>query len=56
MIRFEGMRARGAAIATDPSPVYRAGLRTAGQVAVDQRLAAMGPAGTDIIDRYRQRC
>ena len=49
------MRARGVTIVTELTPEYQAALRAAGQVAVDDWLAKMGPAGKDILDRYRQR-
>jgi TRAP-type C4-dicarboxylate transport system substrate-binding protein len=52
---YERMRGKGIAIVTDLSPEYQAALRAAGQVAVDNWLAAMGPTGKDVLDRYRQR-
>jgi TRAP-type C4-dicarboxylate transport system substrate-binding protein len=52
---YERMRGKGIAIVTDLSPEYQAALRAAGQVAIDNWLAVMGPAGKDILDRYRQR-
>ena len=52
---YERMREKGIAIVTDLSPEYQAALRAAGQVAVDDWLAVMGPTGKDILDRYRQR-
>jgi len=52
---YARMRARGITIVTELSPEYERGLRAAGQVAVDEWLARMGPPGKDILDRYRAR-
>jgi TRAP-type C4-dicarboxylate transport system substrate-binding protein len=52
---YARMRARGTTIVTELSPEYERGLRAGGQVAVDEWLARMGPAGKDILDRYRAR-
>jgi TRAP-type C4-dicarboxylate transport system substrate-binding protein len=52
---YERMRGKGIAIVTDLSPEYQAALRAAGQVAVDDWLAVMGPTSKDILDRYRPR-
>jgi TRAP-type C4-dicarboxylate transport system substrate-binding protein len=52
---YERMRGKGIVIVTDLSPEYQAALRAAGQLAVDNWLAAMGPTGKDILDRYRPK-
>ena len=50
---YARMRARGMTIVSELSPEYERGLRAAGQVAVDEWLARMGPLGKYILDRYR---
>ena len=52
---YTQMRAAGVAITTELSPEYRQALRTAGQVAVDDWMQKMGPAGAEILDAYRKR-
>ena len=52
---YAQMRAAGVGISTDLSPEYRRALREAGQVAVDDWLQKTGPAGAQIIERYRKR-
>ena len=52
---YAQMRAAGVGISTDLSAEYRRALREAGQVAVDDWLQKTGPAGAQIIERYRKR-
>ena len=52
---YARMRAGGVTIATDLSPELRETLRAAGQVAIDDWLKKMGPAGAAILDAYRKR-
>jgi TRAP-type C4-dicarboxylate transport system substrate-binding protein len=52
---YAQMRAAGVALTTELSPEYRQALRAAGQVAVDDWLRQMGPAGAQILDAYRAR-
>jgi len=52
---YARMRAAGVTLTTELSTDYRRALRTAGQVAVDDWLRQMGPAGARILDAYRAR-
>jgi len=52
---YARMRAAGVTLTTELSSDYRRTLRAAGQVAVDDWLRQMGPAGARILDAYRAR-
>jgi len=52
---YERMRAAGITITTELAPEYRQALRAAGQVAIDDWLQKMGPAGAQILDTFRAR-
>jgi len=52
---YARMRAAGVTLTTELSSDYRRALRAAGQVAVDDWLRQMGPAGARILDAYRAR-
>jgi TRAP-type C4-dicarboxylate transport system substrate-binding protein len=52
---YAQMRAAGITLTTELSSDYRRALRAAGQVAVDDWLRQMGPAGAQILDAYRAR-
>ena len=52
---YARMRAAGVTLTTELSSDYRRALRGAGQVAVDDWLRQMGPAGARILDAYRAR-
>ena len=52
---YAQMRAAGITLTTELSSDYRRALRAAGQVAVDDWLRQMGPAGARILDAYRAR-
>jgi TRAP-type C4-dicarboxylate transport system substrate-binding protein len=54
-VNYAQMRAAGVGITTALRPEYRNALRAAGQLAVDDWLAKMGPAGPPILDAYKRR-
>ena len=52
---YAWMRTAGIGITTELPETYRQGLRAAGQVAVDDWVQRMGPAGREILEAYRKR-